>query len=247
MRALGFVAVIAAACVGDHATRSLQLAEEGSGSGSGSGIEDCAWCPEDCGTCAPACGDGACSGDEDCATCPADCGACPPSCEGEPEDCFNVLQVFDDDPATRPVPSCTDFASWIAGEPFDPTKLSLGDEHLESADLPWLDVTPLEIHAALYDGTLVSFNRVAGDGHTLCSFVATWESPMKSTWIVETPPLSPIDDTATPDDPCDSGWQGRVAECQGEEAALLAASSLPVQDTSEAPVDPDYVIQIDPP
>lgn len=37
-------------------------------------------CAQDCGACAPRCGDGSCNGTESCSTCPGDCGTCTVSC-----------------------------------------------------------------------------------------------------------------------------------------------------------------------
>ncbi|MFZ6014784.1 MAG: hypothetical protein ACOYUZ_00295 [Patescibacteria group bacterium] len=43
--------------------------------------ETCKNCPEDCGTCAPVCGDGICTQtSESCENCPIDCGTCGPVC-----------------------------------------------------------------------------------------------------------------------------------------------------------------------
>jgi hypothetical protein len=38
--------------------------------------ETCSSCPEDCGACAPVCGDYSCDGGETCSSCRADCGRC---------------------------------------------------------------------------------------------------------------------------------------------------------------------------
>lgn len=45
------------------------------------GLEDCASCPEDCGSCT-ACGDGMCGDGEACETCAPDCGLCPACPDG---------------------------------------------------------------------------------------------------------------------------------------------------------------------
>ncbi|TMQ05528.1 MAG: hypothetical protein E6J90_28695 [Deltaproteobacteria bacterium] len=151
------------------------------------------------------------------------------------------------DASSRPTPACTDVANWITSDSFDPWGLDYGTYSLESANLPASSVSPSEIRAALFVGSLVSFNMVSDEGKTLCSFVSTWDAPMKSSWIVETPPLTPIGDTPA-DAPCDNGWAGSMAECEAEEDILLQAAEpeVPPQDTSDLQLDPDYIIYVDP-
>jgi hypothetical protein len=174
---------------------------------------------------------------------------CPPPCTGDPEDCYNVLQVFEDTaPSSRPDPSCTDVASWFAGDTFDPWGLPYSPYSFESANLPWSNVSPSDVRGALFSGGLISFNMVSPEGQTLCSFVSTWNAPLKSQWIVESPPLTP-DSNAPSTAVCDSGWAGAMSQCQADEDSLLQAaqSSVPPQDTGDLALDPDYVITVDPP
>src|SRR5262249_45884454 len=120
-----------------------------------------------------------------------------------------------------------------------------GDNSLESANLDWDDVTPSDIHDNLYNGTLVSFNMVSADGETLCSFVSTWDDPMKSQWIVETPDSTPVDNTPDAENPCDNGWQGSLSLCAAQEEQRLADAegSIPPQDTSDPrDVVDDYIV-----
>jgi hypothetical protein len=66
------------------------------GDGTCNGAETCLNCSQDCGACAPVCGDGTCNGAETCLNCSQDCGACAPicgdgTCNGA-ETCLNCSQ-----------------------------------------------------------------------------------------------------------------------------------------------------------
>ena len=53
---------------------------DGCGDGVCGGLEYCAVCPVDCGSCEPKCGDGFCNAGETCEACEEDCGACADFC-----------------------------------------------------------------------------------------------------------------------------------------------------------------------
>jgi hypothetical protein len=216
------------------------------GDGSCSSGEGCDSCPADCGAC-PTCGDGTCNGSETCTTCPDDCGAC--GCSGEaPEECKNVLQVFEETYDERPDPSCTEVAEWLVADDWDPGRVSTYEYTLESAQYDAVSVDPYEIRARLFDGSLVGFTMVSlENGQTMCSFVATWDEPIKEHWVVESPPITPDDNSPYAEDICDNGWQDDPFDCWWEEQFLLdQAGGVPPQDTSDNTADPDYIIEVDP-
>jgi hypothetical protein len=184
------------------------------------------------------------------------------------EDCDNVLQVFEETDASYLCPSqescayeagcpcrpsspvsCTDVADWIA---LDTSSVSDGDlsslgYHLESSDIDQPSLLGADVRAALYGGQLVSFNMVSAGGATLCSFVSTWDYPMKSTWLVESPPLSPVNQSAVAPDRCDNGWSGAIGTCQAQENAVLDTLPFPPPDTSDGrPEDGDNVVKTSP-
>jgi hypothetical protein len=165
---------------------------------------------------------------------------------GVPEECFNVLQLFEEtDPSHRPNPSCTDVAGWIASSPFDPSAVNLGEYRLESADIDSTYLTGSEVNSRLYAGTLPSFNMVSSEGGSLCSFVATWDTPLKSQWVVETPSRTPVDDTPDAENPCDNGWQDAISQCEAQEEQRLADAegSIPPRDrTDPRDLVDDYIV-----
>ncbi len=123
--------------------------------------------------------------------------------------------------------------------------MDLGDYRLESANIDRDYVTGTDIHDELFNGTVVSFNMVSPEGRTLCSFVSTWDPPMKSQWVVESPSLTPVDNTPSAENPCDNGWQDMISECAAQEEQRLAdaESSIPPQDTSDPrDVVDDYIL-----
>ena len=207
------------------------------GDGTCSAGETCDSCPDDCGAC-PACGDGSCTAGETCDSCPGDCGDCPPpQCAGSDlEDCENVLQVFEEMTADdRPDPTCTAVAQWLTADHWDPYGLYIDGYVLESFQYEEESVGPDEIRSSLFDGTLVSFTMTNVDsGATVCSFVSSWDEPIKDKWGVETPPLTPEDNSPEADDPCDNGWQDDLWGCEWEEDMLLdAAGGIPPTDTTD--------------
>jgi hypothetical protein len=160
-----------------------------------------------------------------------------------------VLEVFEETNGDdRPDPSCTDVAQWLTADEFDYGAIATDNFSLESAQFDSESVDPYQIRDGLFDGSLVSFNMVSMEtGQTVCSFVATWDQPIKEHWVVETPPLTSVDDSSYADDPCDNGWQFDPFDCEWEEEELLEqAGGVPPQDTSDNPVDPDYIIEVDP-
>jgi hypothetical protein len=170
---------------------------------------------------------------------PTACGVTSTTSTTLPNALPNVLQVFEEtDPSSRPLPSCQDVATWILDASLN---LSLGSYHLESADIDSPSVSDTDIRSALFNGSLISFELVSEIGRTLCSFVATWDVPMGSQWVVETPSLSPIDDTAVSPNPCDNGWEGNVSTCAAAALAELIAAEpdIPPQDLGDDPHPPD--------
>jgi hypothetical protein len=217
------------------------------GDGTCSGGETCDSCADDCGAC-PSCGDGTCQLGETCGSCAADCGDCPPHCEADVlEDCTNVLQVFDElwDGEDELDPSCTQIASWLTAKDFDPGKLDLGDWNLESPELPDASVSPGAIRDALFDGSLATFYVTEPWRQTLCSFVSTWNDPIKDTWTVESPPWTDTDQDNLSDDYCDNGY---LAVCEQEEVYLLQnAGPIPPTDQGPGvPYEPEEIITVDP-
>ncbi len=73
------------------------------------GAEDCASCPEDCGSCEPVCGDEVCEGAEDCAGCAVDCGDCGgPHCADGACDGGESCATCEADCGACPPPVCGD-------------------------------------------------------------------------------------------------------------------------------------------
>ena len=166
---------------------------------------------------------------------------CPNTVE---PDAFNVLQVFEDaDAASHPDLPCVEVANWIALS--TPPDLDLGTARLQSSDLDAPDPTGDEIRSLLFAGTLSNFNLVNDIGRTLCSFVSTWDPPLKPLWTVEAPELSPTDDTAVSQNQCENDGYAAFDMCTQQQDALLAAAepTIPPQDLSDDRDDyPDYTV-----
>jgi hypothetical protein len=100
-------------------------------------------------------------------------------------------------------------------EPFDVSAVDLGNY---STDLDGDHLSPIDVRYALHAGSLHSFYLMTDEVRTVCSFVATWDAPLKSEWVVDVPRLTPDENRVDPD-PCSNGWSGHIAECQARASA----------------------------